>query len=186
MWEAIFDPNLSVLEKLIRAVVLYAFLVLALRVSGKRLMAQLTTFDFVVILLVSNTVQDGLIGSDDTVTGAVVSATALLVLNGGLGYLFFRSRGAKRAIAGEPVVLVREGVIDEVEMRRQRFSHTDLLVALQDAGTADPADVRLARLEADGQMLVTPMPESGPTRADLMDAIDALTAQVDRLAAQGR
>lgn len=181
MWDSMFDLDLSVAEKVLRAALLYGFLVVALRLSGKRLMAQLTTFDFIVLLLVSNTVQNGLIGNDVSITGAVISTIVLFALNGGLAYLFFRSRKAKRLIAGEPSLLIRDGEVDERALRHQRFSDDDLMVALQDAGASGPGQVHEARLEANGQLLVTPRADDGPTTTELMAAIRELGARLDRL-----
>ena len=87
MWNAMFDLHLNLGEKVIRAVVIYLFLVIALRLVGKRELTQLNTLDFVVLLAVANAVQNGLIGEDNSVTGAVAGATVLFLLASGLGWL---------------------------------------------------------------------------------------------------
>lgn len=183
MLDSMFALDVSVWEKLLRTVVLYAFLIVALRLSGKRLMAQLTTFDFIVLLLVSNTVQNGLIGDDNSVTGALVGAAALLILNGAIAYLFFRSRRAEEIISGGSEVLVTDGAIDDAALRRQRFTRSDLMIALQDAGVTDVKDVRRAGLEPNGQLLVSRLDDDDPSTAELMRAIVELRGQVDRLVA---
>ena len=178
-----FALDLSVWEKLLRTVVLYVFLLLALRLSGKRLMAQLTTFDFILLLLVSNAVQNGLIGDDDSVTGALVGAAGLFVLNGVVAYLLFRSRRAQTIVSGRPAALVRNGVIDRRALRRERFTLEDLKIALQDAGVTDVAEVRSADLEPNGQLLVSRLGQDGPSNAELLVALDELRGKVDRLLA---
>ncbi len=184
MWESIFVLDTSAVEKLIRTALLYAFLLVALRLSGKRLMAQLTTFDFILLLLVSNTVQNGLIGDDDSVTGAVLGAAALFLLNGALAYLLFRSRRAEKIVVGRSSVVIRDGVLDEEVLAHERFTHSDLKVALQEAGATRIKDVKLARLEPNGQILVHLREKKhGPSHAELLAAIEALTAKVDALSA---
>jgi uncharacterized membrane protein YcaP (DUF421 family) len=182
MWESLFVLDVSVWEKLVRTIALYLFLLVALRLSGKRLMAQLTTFDFVVLLLVSNAVQNGLIGDDDSVSGALVGASALLILNGALAYLFFRSRRAERIVSGSPVVLIRHGEVDEQALRRQRFTRSDLKIALQDAGVTDVKSIEKAHLEPNGQLLVRTAHDEGPSTAELLAAINTLQERVEELA----
>lgn len=177
MWQAMFGMDVSIWEKLLRTLVLYAFLVIALRLSGKRMMAQLTTFDFVVLLLVSNAVQNGLIGNDVSVTGAAIGAGALFLLNGLLAYLFFRSRKAQRLVEGKAVVLIRDGRVDERALRAQRFTMTDLMIELQNAGVSGIDEVKTARLEANGQLLVTQQ----PSKDHALPALHILQARNEQL-----
>lgn len=179
MWQAMFGMDVSVWEKLLRTLVLYAFLVIALRLSGKRMMAQLTTFDFVVLLLVSNAVQNGLIGNDTSVTGAAIGAGALFLLNGMLAYLFFRSRKAQRLVEGKAVILVRDGRVDDKALRAQRFTMTDLMIELQDAGVTELDQVKTARLEANGQLLVTQVPAKDQS-AQRLHALQAHNLQLEQ------
>ncbi len=184
MWDSMFSLDVSVWEKLLRTVVLYAFLLVALRLGGKRLMAQLTTFDFIVLLLVSNAVQNGLIGEDNSVTGALIGAAALFVLNGLIAYLFFRSRRAQEVISGESVILVRNGVVDGRALDRQRYTTSDLMIALQDAGVTDVKDVKSAELEPNGQLLVSRLDDDDPSTAELLAALNDVNRKLDRLLAE--
>ncbi|PRZ41677.1 uncharacterized protein DUF421 [Antricoccus suffuscus] len=168
MWHSIFGLDLSIWEKLIRAVVIYVFLVIALRLAGKREMAQLTTVDFVVLLAVSNAVQNGLIGADNTVTGAVIGASALFLINAGAVYLFYRSQTWRHLLTGKTRMLVRDGEIDWTAMRKERFTKADLKIELQNAGIFDVANVKYARLEPNGTVLVTPKHPEGPTNQQLL------------------
>ena len=187
--------DLSVWEKLIRAAVIYVFLVIALRLAGKREMAQLTTVDFVVLLAVSNAVQNGLIGADNTVTGAVIGASTLFVINAGAAYLFYRSRKWRQVITGKTRMLVRDGQIDWDAMRKERFTKADLKIELQNAGIFDISKVKYARLEPNGTVLVTPKHQDGPTNQDLLHelmkqnrrlehSITTMQGKLDALAAQ--
>lgn len=184
VWDSLFVLDMSVWEKVIRTVLLYLLLLLLLRVSGKRLIAQLTTFDFILLLLVSNAVQNGLIGNDSTVSGAAIGAGVLFLLNGALAYLLFRSRRAERLISGRAVVVIENGVLDEAELRRQRLTMSDLKIALQNAGAARVKDVKNARLEPNGHLLVRMKEHEGPSRTDLMAAVKALEAKIDALTAR--
>lgn len=124
MWHSVFSLDVSVWEKLLRTFFLYLFLVVALRLAGKREMAQLTTMDFVVLLLVSNAVQNGLIGNDNSVTGAFIGAGALFAMNAGLVIVLFRHRRLRTLFGGSASVLVRDGQVDAREMKREHLTHT--------------------------------------------------------------
>ena len=183
MWNAMFDLDLSLAEKVIRAVVIYLFLVIALRLVGKRELTQLNTLDFVVLLAVANAVQNGLIGADNSVTGAVVGATVLFVLASGLGWLLFRSASLRRAVEGTPTVLVREGEVLDGALRGVEMSRDDLLVEIQAAGAATVEDVRTASLLPSGKVIVVPKEtnQSSVQYDDLKARIDHLTELVERL-----
>ena len=183
MWNAMFDLDLSLAEKVIRAVVIYLFLVIALRLVGKRELTQLNTLDFVVLLAVANAVQNGLIGADNSVTGAVVGATVLFLLASGLGWLLFRSALLRRAVEGTPTVLVREGEVLDGALRGVEMSRDDLLVEIQAAGAATVEDVRTASLLPSGKVIVVPKEtnQSSVQYDDLKARIDHLTELVERL-----
>ena len=119
-----FDLQLTLGEKVIRALVIYLFLVIALRVVGKRELTQLNTLDFVVLLAVANAVQNGLIGADNSVTGAVAGATVLFLLASGLGWLLYRSGLLRRALEGTPTELIRDGEVLDDALRREEIPAT--------------------------------------------------------------
>ena len=137
-----FDLDLSLGEKVIRAVVIYLFLVIALRLVGKRELTQLNTLDFVVLLAVANAVQNGLIGADNSVTGAVAGATVLFLMASGLGWLLYRSAWLRRALEGTPTVLIRDGEVLDDALRDEEMTRDDLLVEIQAAGGSTVDDVR--------------------------------------------
>src|SRR4051794_13055523 len=127
MWNATFDLHLSLGEKVIRAVVIYLFLVIALRLVGKRELSQLNTLDFVVLLAVANAVQNGLIGADNSVTGALTGAVTLFVVDGVLAFLLFRQLRLRRLVEGTPTILIDGGELLEDALRREELTHDDLL-----------------------------------------------------------
>ena len=183
MWNAMFDLQLTLGEKVIRAVVIYLFLVIALRLGGKRELSQLNTLDFVVLLAVANAVQNGLIGADNSVTGAVVGASVLFVVDGVLAFVVYRSRRAQHIIEGTPSLLIKNGEILEDQLRREELTHDDLLAALQSSGAATFDDVERASLEPSGKVVFVPKEPSQATLQydDLRARLDHLTQLVERL-----
>src|ERR687897_2629099 len=106
MWHDILYVDVSVFEKCVRPVLIYGFRVVALRLAGKRELAQLNSLDFVVLLAVANAVQSGIIGDDDSVTGGVLGASALFILNGALAVMLFRRPDLRRLTEGTPRTLI--------------------------------------------------------------------------------
>jgi len=109
--------DVPILEKIIRPIIVYFFLLLALRMSGKRSLAQMSPFDLVVLLILSNIVQNAMIGNDNSVTGGLIGATALLSLNYVLTRIVFKTKHLKRALEGRPTLLVHNGKVIEANMQ---------------------------------------------------------------------
>lgn len=149
-----FDLAPSVLEKILRPVLIYAFLLVALRVGGKRELGQLNTMDFVVLLAVANAVQNGIIGTDDSVTGAVVGATSLFFLNELTAFASSRSRRIHRLLVGTPTVLIADGEVQERALRRERLSLDDLRDTVLAEGAGSFRDVRRCTIEPNGRIVV--------------------------------
>ena len=155
MWHELFTLTPSVLEKVLRAVLVYAFLLFALRIGGKRELGQLNTMDFIVLLAVANAVQNGIIGNDNSITGAVIGATTLFLVNGLASMAAVRSPGARRVLVGMPTVLVVDGVVNKHNLRRERMSLDDLSQAVSEAGGSSIEEVRRCVIEPNGRMAVT-------------------------------
>jgi uncharacterized membrane protein YcaP (DUF421 family) len=149
-----FHLPLPVVEKVLRATFVYLFLIVALRVAGKRELAQLSTTDFVVLLAVANAVQNAIIGTDDSVTGGVVGALTLFVLNGALAVLLWRSARARRLVEGTPTVLVKNGKVLHENLRREHITQAELRVAVQRQNADDLDEVEEAVLEPGGAIVV--------------------------------
>ena len=146
----IFSLPMPVWEKLVRTIILYVFLVAALRLAGKRELGQTNTLDLVVLLLVANAVQNGIIGNDVSVTGALIGATALFVLNEGFSRLVYRFGGFRKLLEGEPTALVTNGHPVMRELRRQMISLPDLRAIARRQGFEDLGQVYSAWLETNG------------------------------------
>jgi uncharacterized membrane protein YcaP (DUF421 family) len=143
-------------EFVARAVIVYVFLVVLLRLTGKRQVGHLAPFDLVLLLVLSNGVQNAMNGGDNSVTGGVILATTLVALNFGVGWLTQRSHRLEALIEGRPVVVIHDGRIDARAMNRVHMTKHELEAALRAEGSAGPHEVRFAVLEGNGQLTVVP------------------------------
>jgi len=170
-------------EKIIRPVIVYLFLVVFLRLFGKRELAQLNPFDLVVLLSLSNTVQNAMIGDDNSVSGGLVGAFSLLAINWALAWFLYRAPKATKVLSGEPATLVKNGVVDEEEMKKQSLTHEDLVSVLNKNGFNDPTDVKACVLEPNGTFYVE---GKTPSRDDMgrdqmIRALEDLSTEVKAL-----
>jgi uncharacterized membrane protein YcaP (DUF421 family) len=152
----IWIPEVSIAEKILRSVAIYAFLLLAFRFTGKRQVGQLTPFDLVVLLIISNVVQNAVIGPDNSLGGGVIGALAILGLNRAVVEVTWRWKKARRLLEAAPTVLVHNGRILHDHLAQERITLDDLHAALRRAGVATVADVRFAMLEENGGISVVP------------------------------
>ena len=165
MLHAIFDMGVSVGEKALRAMLVYGFLLFALRVVGKRELAQQNTLDLLVILLVANAVQNGIIGNDNSVTGAVVGAVVLFGLHRLFSALAYRYPWADRLLEGTPSYLVIDGRPVLRTLRHEQISRPQLLAMAQRQGFDRLDEVGRAILETDGSVRFVRRGESYDPRA---------------------
>ncbi len=143
-----------VAEKVLRAAVGYLFLLVAFRVLGRRQLGQLTNFDLVVVLVVANVLQNAMIGNDTSLAGGLIGAGAVLALNALVAAAVFHSRRVERLVDGDPIIIVRDGRLLRDRLHRELITDNDVLAAVRHAGGEDLADVRLAILEANGEINV--------------------------------
>ncbi len=176
MWNAILNLDPSVTEKIVRPLIIYTFLVIALRLSGKREIGQNNALELVVLLAVANAVQNGIIGQDTSITGALIGATTLFVVNGVLEYAVSRNHRVHQIVIGRSVSLIKGGVVNERALRRQRLSVDDLLTEAVEHGAASLRDVETAVLGANGHILITLRSDSR-----LHQQIELLTEQIRSL-----
>lgn len=141
-------------EFVLRAVAVYAFLVVALRMTGKRQFGQLSPFDLVLLLVLSNAVQNSMNAGDNSLIGGLISATTLLMLNYVVGVVTFYSRKAEIAIEGIPDILVHNGVVRQEVLEREKMSREELMSALRANGLSSLEEVRYAILENDGKISI--------------------------------
>src|SRR6266481_5759402 len=126
MWNDIFVVGSPVIEKILRPILVYFFLVIALRVFGKRELAQLNPFDLVVLLSLSNTVQNAIIGNDNSLSGGVLGALALLAMNYGVVRFLFRHRRLDQVLEGKPTTLIEQGKVCKGGLARELMTHAEL------------------------------------------------------------
>jgi len=178
-----FQLPLPVLEKLLRPVVVYLVLVLLLRIFGKRELAQLNPFDLVVLLSLSNTVQNAIIGEDNSVSGGVIGAFSLLTINWLVARTLFRSPRLTRVLEGRATVLVRDGKVDRRAMHRESLTDDDLLSVLHKQGFAHLHDVRRVELEPSGTFFVEAREPDAYERqhVEMMTKLESLTRELAAL-----
>lgn len=178
-----FQMPLPILEKVLRPVIVYLCLIVFLRLFGKRELAQLNPFDLVVLLSLSNTVQNAIIGDDNSVTGGIIGAFALLAINWLLMWVLYRAPKLTKALEGESSTLIVNGVVDEVEMKRQTLSPEDLTSVLNKNGFTDASEVDLCVLEPNGTFFVKGKSPSFEQieRGEIMAVLDELSSEVRAL-----
>ena len=143
-------------ELIARGVIVYVFLLVLLRVSGKRQVGQLAPFDLVLLLVLSNAVQNSMSAGDNSVTGGLLLATTLVALNWGVSYGTWRSKRIAAWVEGRPEILIHNGHLFEDVMTRSKLTHHELMAALRDGGCNCVEDVHSAILENNGGISVTP------------------------------
>ena len=178
-----FHLHLPLLEKILRPVIVYLCLIVFLRIFGKRELAQLNPFDLVVLLCLSNTVQNSIIGDDNTVSGGIIGVLSLLTINFLLTRLLYRLPKVNKALAGSETVLIRHGKVDLDAMKKEALTEIELKAVLHKQGLRDYSEVERCVLEPSGNFYVEqvdPLRE-GRQRSEILRDIQALTAEVREL-----
>jgi uncharacterized membrane protein YcaP (DUF421 family) len=176
-------PGLPLAEKILRPVVVYAALVVLLRVFGKRELAQLNPFDLVVLLSLSNTVQNAIIGDDNSVSGGLIGAVALLCVNYVVVRFMFRHRRLDQLLEGEPTTLIENGKVCESALARELLTVTELQTVAHRQGFARLEDVECCVLEPGGSFFIeghTP-PRDERRHQELLARIEDLSRQIEEM-----
>jgi uncharacterized membrane protein YcaP (DUF421 family) len=145
-------PEAPVAALVLRAVVVYAFLLLALRLAGRRELGQMTSFDLILLLVISNAVQNSISAGDNSLAGGLVSAVVLVLLNWAVGWAAYRWRRVERLVQGRPVRIVSDGKVHLGAMRRELLTLAELRSALRKQGITRVSECRQVILEADGTL----------------------------------
>ena len=178
MWTDLTHLDISVLDKIIRTVVVYWGLIVLLRLAGKRDLAQLNSFDLIVVLLLSNVVQNAIIGPDNSLLGGLIGATVLIAANAFLVHVVRPWRGAAALLEGTTTVLARSGRWIPESLRHEGVRQSDMEAALRRQNAYSVADVDQVKLEPGGTIVVDLRPELvSATKAD----IERIEAKLDRL-----
>src|SRR5437762_5679074 len=146
----LFIPGTGLAEKIVRPVAVYAFLVLILRVGGRRELAQMNAFDLVVLLTLSNAVQNAIIGNDNSLLGGMIGASVLVLANVAVVRFLYAHRRLDRAIEGQPVWLVRDGRIVPEALRRELITEDELVAAVHRQGVLSIEECDQVILETSG------------------------------------
>ena len=154
MWHAIFALPVPVLEKVLRTVLVYATIVVLFRVTGKRDLANLSTLDFTVIFLLSNVVQNAVIGDDLSFTGGAIGAVTLIAVNAALNRLTAISPRASRWVQGTPTTVIDDGQLIEGSMRRLALTRDELAHAIRLQNGDSLSEVERGVLEPGGQLVL--------------------------------
>lgn len=142
------------LDIIVRSSAVYFFMIVALRVFGKKELSQLNTADVILILLISNAVQNAMVGANTTLFGGLAAAAVLFVINYALKKLMFRYKKFGNFMLEKPEILIHNGILDFKNLDKLNITHNELKEAMREHGTEHFADVKLAMLEIDGNISI--------------------------------
>jgi uncharacterized membrane protein YcaP (DUF421 family) len=176
-------PAIPIAEKILRPILVYIFLIIGIRMAGKRTLASLNAFDLVVLLSISNTVQNAIIGEDSSVSGGIIGASTLLIMNYLVVRFFFKHRRLDRLVEGKAVCLIRDGKILKANCDRELITEHELMIAAHRQGYHSLADISRAELEPNsGITFLSKTPTAEESRDIVLHKkIDAITEQVSQL-----
>lgn len=185
IWTDMFVLGLPVLEKIARPILVYFFLVIGLRLAGKRELAQLNPFDLVVLLTLSNTVQNAIIGEDNSLTGGLIGAATLLLVNYLVVRFLFKHERLDLVIEGQPTVLIENGKLRTDQLGKELITLAELEAAAHRQGFATLDEVERAVIEPGGTLSFLgkkPAPEE-TRHQELLTRMDQMMRELARLRA---
>jgi uncharacterized membrane protein YcaP (DUF421 family) len=183
MWQSMFYLGLPIVEKMLRPIIVYVFLIVGLRLAGKRELAQLNPFDLIVLLTLSNTVQNSIIGDDNSVTGGILGASTLLAVNYFVVRFLYNHERWEHIIEGNCDVLIEGGKVQHENLKRELLTVAELETAAHRQGFSSLAEVDRAVLEVGGGIsffAATPTPDSS-RHQELLTRFDQLTKDLTAL-----
>lgn len=154
IWADLFRIEIPATEKIIRTVLIYLVIIVLIRLAGKRTLAQLNSFDLVVILLLSNVVQNAIIGPDNSLLGGVLGAVVLVGFNAVMDRLAFLGPGAEKLLEGSATPIIKDGVVDTAALSRMGLRQHELERVLHQQGADSPTEVRRAELQPGGTFTI--------------------------------
>ena len=149
-----FDISVPWWELIVRGIVVYMFLIIVLRLTGKRQIGQLSPFDLVLLLILSNAVQNSMNAGDNSLVGGLITATTLIAANYIVGLITFKSKKLEEIIEGRPQVLIHDGKLFEEVMNEAKLTRHELDSTLRQSGYFEIKEVKLAILENNGRVTV--------------------------------
>jgi len=180
-----FVLGLPIAEKIARPIIVYVFLIVGLRLAGRRELAQLNPFDLVVLLTISNTVQNAIIGEDNSVTGGIIGAATLLVVNYGVVKFLYTHEKVDRFIEGDQCVLIDNGVLNADRLKHELITRSEIETAAHKQGFGSLEEIDRAVLDPGGGISFSAK-KPGPDRTrheEIMGRLDELSAQISALRA---
>ena len=183
IWTNMFVLGVPIAEKILRPIIVYIFLILGLRLSGKRELAQLNPFDLIVLLTLSNTVQNAIIGNDNSVTGGILGAASLLAINYLVVRFLYDHRKLDQIVEGRADILVEDGKVHEHKLKRELITKEELAAAARKQGFDTLSDVRQCVLEPGGTLtFIAKKPDTEDIRhAEVLKKFDLLSEEIARL-----
>jgi len=186
MFEQMFHLPIPLLEKVLRPIIVYLFLILFLRIFGKRELAQLNPFDLVVLLSLSNVVQNALIGDDNSVTGGIVGAMSLLTINWVVVRFLYSSPKANRIFEGTEQLLILDGKVDQGALRKELLTEEELLSVVHRQGFDGFEVVKKCVLEPNGSFYIEAMKpsETEEYRTEMFSRLDQIQLELQQIRRQ--
>ncbi|HWZ97208.1 MAG TPA: YetF domain-containing protein [Candidatus Dormibacteraeota bacterium] len=183
VWKDMFVLAVPILEKILRPIVVYAFLIVSLRLSGKRELVQLNPFDLVVLLTLSNTVQNAIIGDDNTVTGGIIGASSLLIVNYLVVRFLYNHRKLDQLVEGKSDILIEDGKVNTRHLKSELITMAQLEAAARKQGFESITEVQQCILEPGGTItFIGKKPGTEESRhRELLDRMEKLMAEVVKL-----
>ena len=183
IWIHLFVPTLPILEKIIRPIIIYFFLVLVFRLSGKRELVQLNPFDLVVLLTISNTVQNAIIGDDNSLAGGMIGATSLVITNYLVVRFLYDHSKLDQLVEGSPDVLIQGGKIRKQHLKSELITIAQLEAAARKQGFGSLSEVDQCILEPGGTLsFIGKKPDVEEKRhRELLHKIDQLSEEITLL-----
>ena len=180
IWSDMFTFQVPPVEKVIRTVVVYLVIAILIRLFGRRMLAQLNLSDLVVVLLLSNVVQNAIIGDDNSVVGAVLGATVLVVFDYVVDRVAYMIKHSERVLDGPPVVLVEDGEVRQDQLRRVGIRDAELRTILHRNGADHATEVDYAMLRPGGAFDVAlKRKEQNANAGELEAAVARIEARID-------
>lgn len=186
MIQSMFHMQLPLIEKIVRPVIVYFFLIFLLRIFGKRELAQLNPFDLIVLLSLSNVVQNALIGNDTSITGGIIGAGSLLTINWIVVRFLYSSPKVDRIVGGTDRTLITDGVLDRDALRKELLTQTELLAAVHRQGFDGFQEVKKCTLEPNGSFYIEGRKptETETQHVDLISRLDQIQRDLRQIQKQ--
>ncbi len=188
IWQDLMVSGVPIAEKVLRTIAVYLFLIAGLRLFGKRELGQLNPLDFIVLLLLSNTVQNAIIGNDNSLAGGLIGAAVLFVINDILVRYSYRNPRLRRMIEGRAEEMIHAGRVVQAALRRNFLTREELVAAARKQGIEHLRDVECAHLEVSGALSFTLKEPTEPERfhVEIIARLDAIERRLGTLAPGAR